>query len=86
MKRAQSNKVKTVNKSISGMNRGVLQAHNKDFKNVPFARVFSKVILANRHLICKATSSYQNRHKKVACIEVYIEFIWNDLNCIYLVI
>ena len=85
MKSQQSNKVKTVNKSISGMNRGMPHAH-KDFKHVPFARVFSKVLLANRRLICKATSSYQNRHKKVACIEVYIEFIWNDLNCIYLVI
>ena len=48
------------------MNRSVLHAHNKDFKHMPFARVFSKVLLANRRLICKATSSYQNRHKKLS--------------------
>ena len=57
------------------MNRGVLQEHNKDFKNVPFPRVFSKVLLANRRLICKATSSYQNRHKK-SCL-------YRGLHCIY---
>ena len=58
------------------MNRGVLHAHNKDFKHVPFAQVFSKVLLANRRLICKATSSYQNRHKK-SCL-------YRGLHLIYL--